>query len=443
MQSLPQTLQILFLASTLLLAGCLRPPSAEKELVYSFWGSLEQQKADRKIIEEFEKENPGIKVKMLPIGQRYMEKVQAMLLGAVAPDIMMVDISYYDRWMQRGVLMDITDTISEIASEDPLMHLPRRAFERSHRFYGAPLNVHGLVLCVNRDALKAAGIPYNPSGWTWEEIREMAPALSRRNGNPKATTDYALLMPSAEVLFAAYGADLFDSRDHPTRATADTPEAQAAFTFYRDLFTSGYAVPPDVKDDQGTYQLFRDGRIAFFFCGRWLMPEIAGRAKFDWDIVPVPAGPAGSNTLHGGTGLAIWKDTPHPDEAKRFLKYYAGRKGSAVAMQSGRYVPVYEKLAYSPEFQALRPEALTRLSDTMREGAASIFLYRPGYTDVRRLFLRRAEQMIYRNATPEQVLKGLQRDLERWLQRQNAAASASTTSKAAASAKVQPLVSPE
>ena len=440
MWSIPRTLRFLFLASTLMVAGCLRPPSQEKELVYSFWGSLEQQKADRKIIEEFERENPGIKVKMLPIGQRYMEKVQAMLLGAVAPDIMMVDISYYDRWMERGVLMEITDAVDEIAREDALMSLPRRTFERNGSFYGAPLNVHGLVMCVNRDALKAAGLPFKEDGWTWEEVREMAPALSRRRGNSEAITDYALLMPSAEVLFAAYGAQLFDSPDKPTRATAQTPEGLAAFTFYRDLFLSGYAVPPDVKDDQGTYQLFRDGRIAFFFCGRWLMPEIAGRVNFDWDIVPVPAGPTDpinptrSSTLHGGTGLAIWKDTPHPEEAKRFLKYYAGRRGAAVAMRSGRYVPVYERLAYSPEFKALRPgpEALTRLSDTMKEGAASIFLYRPGYTDVRRLFLRRAEQMIYRNAAPERVLKGLQRDLDRWLERQ-----------ADSAAHAQPPLSPE
>ncbi len=419
MWCIPRALLIVLIAVVMTMGtGCLRAPGEKKELLFSFWGSLEQQKADRKIIEEFERENPGIRVKMLPIGQRYTEKVQAMLLGAVAPDIMMVDISYYDRWSERGVLMDITDAVAELSREDRLMHLPRRTFERNGRFHAVPLNVHGLVMCVNREALRAAGLPFSPDGWSWENIREMAPALSRRHGNPQAVTDYALLMPSAEVLFAAYGAQLFDNPDRPTRAMADTAEARAAFTFYRDLFLSGYAVPPDVKDDQGTYQLFRDGRIALFFCGRWLMPEIAGRTKFDWDIVPVPAGPGGAATLHGGTGLALWKDTPHPEEAKRFLKYYAGRRGAAVAMQSGRYVPVYERLAYSPEFLALRPEALSRLSDTMKEGAAEIFLYRPGYTEVRRLFLRRAEQMIYRNASPELVLKGLQRDLERWLERQ-------------------------
>ena len=259
--------------------GCLRPPGEKKELLFSFWGSLEQQKADRTIIEEFERENPGIRVKMLPIGQRYVEKVQAMLLGSVAPDIMMVDISYYDRWMERGVLMDITDSVAELSREDELMYLPRRTFERNGRFHAAPLNVHGLVMCVNREALKAAGLPFSPGGWTWEQVREMAPALSRRHGNPQAITDYALLMPSAEVLFAAYGAKLFDNPDRPTRAMVDSPEARSAFTFYRDLFLSGHAVPPDVKDDQGTYQLFRDGRIAFFFCGRRSPASTIGRRR--------------------------------------------------------------------------------------------------------------------------------------------------------------------
>lgn len=405
----------------LLLGGCTRPPGSKKEIVFSFWGSVQQQKIEQRIVEAFEREHPDIKVSLLPIGQRYGEKIQSMIVGNIAPDVIMVEMQYYDEWASRGVLKDVTTSVEEVA-EGELLPAAVRAFLRDGRYYAAPTNAHGNVLYCNLDALQAAGIPFSPEGWTWEEILALAPKLASRHGEARAPTEYAMLLPRGELFLASYGASLFDDAAHPTRVTANSEKAMHALTVYRKLSESGLAVPPDLVDNAGTYQLFRDGRAAFFFSGRWSIPELAGKTKFAWDVVPVPSGAAGSVTIHGGTGIGIWTGTRHPEEALAFMKFYAGRKAIDIAMKGGRLVPVYRDMAYGEEFLKLRPPAsAAQYANTMKDGASTIPIYAPGYAEVTQIVKRRLEQVAYGREKIETITQGLQEDLERWLARRRGA----------------------
>lgn len=380
---------------------------------------MEQQKIENEIVGLFERENPDIKVRPMQVagGPRYAEKLQAMMVGDVAPDVLLVDFFQYDEWASRNVLVDVTGVVKELTAEETFMPLAKRAFDRDGHYYAVPVNIHGFAMYCNLDALRAAGIPFSPNSWTWEQMLAMAPKLASRKGDPRAPTEYAMLMPPIETIFAGFGVKVFDDARHPTRVQANTPEMAAALRFYRDLQNSGYVVPPDVVNDEGTYQLFRDGRAAFFFSGRWSTPQLAGRTKFAWDVVPIPAGPAGAITMHGGTAIAIWKGTKHLEEAKRFVKFFAGPQGIQVAMKGGRNVPIYERLAYGKEFLEQRPpESIVNFSNTMQDGSARIQLYAPGYGEVRRILVRRVQQMIFRGAEIDQVMQGMQEDLEGWME---------------------------
>lgn len=404
----------------LLVGGCTRPPGAQTELLYSTWGSVEQQKVEKAIAAEFERSNPDIRIRLLPIGQRYSEKIQAMMVGKVAPDLMMVDITQYDEWASRGTLKDVTDIVGKLTEEDEFLPVPRRCFERNGRFYAVPVNVHGFAMYCNLGALREVGIPVPTGGWTWDQLLPSLARLTKKT-NPRSPTDYAMLMPPIDALLAAFESHLLDNPENPTRVTADQPETIAAFDFYKSLYKSGYVVPADVASDQGTFQLFRDGRVAFFFSGRWSTPELAGKTKFAWDVLPFPAGPAGSVTMHGGTGLAISGRTRHPREAERFLEFYASPQGAALAMQGFRSVPVYKALSQSEEFLNLTPPAsLTRFTDTMKSGASRIQLYAPGYAELNQLSMRCLHRIVYRDVPVTRSVQVLQQDLERWLQKRSA-----------------------
>jgi hypothetical protein len=88
-----------------------------------------------------------------------------------------------------------------------------------------------------------------------------------------------------------------------------------------------------------------------------------------------------------------------------------------MAMEGGRYTPVFREIAFGEKFLALRPPAsIRRFSETMETGASAALLYAPGSGEVATLWASRVEQAVSQKDLPvETVLAGLAGDLERWL----------------------------
>lgn len=418
-----------FILAALAIAGCLLPAGCtrlveedENRILFSFWGSVLQQQAEEEIIRAFEEVHPDIKVDMMVVGgPRYAEKIQAMFVGNVAPDVVMVNFNNYDEWATRGVLLDLTEEFEAISERAEFLPVPRRVVERDGRVFGLPINAHGIATYYNVDALAEAGVEIPAEGLTWDFIETVAPRLSSRHGDPKAPTDYAMLLPvnMSNTIFWQHGVRLFDDLSHPTRVTVNTPEAVEALEFLRRVRSSGFSAPPEVATDEGTFQLFRDGKVAFYFDGRWRTPEFAGRTAFEWNVAPYPAGATSGLTQHGGTILAVAANSRRQEAARKFVQFYASPSGAEIAMHWQRNVPVYRELAYGEEFLSLRPpEDMVNFSKTMEDGASLFNLYAPGVSEVGRIFDSRIEQALTRPQIPAQVvLQGLEEDLNRWLQK--------------------------
>jgi multiple sugar transport system substrate-binding protein len=404
--------------------GCRRAESGRVEILFSLWGSQEQLRVEQQIIAAFEAEHPHIKVRAMAIGQRYPQKIQAMMVGNVAPDVIMVEMVQYDEWATRGALLDVTDAVAAAVGDRELLPLPQRAFGRDGRYYGLPVNCHGMVVYVNLEALAQAGVPLPGPNTTWEQYLALAPQLSRRGGNPAALTDYAFLMPPTEMIFQAYGVELFDDRYEPTAPAINTPEARAAFDLIRRMRHSAAVVPPDVNQEQSSFQLFRDGRIAFYFSGRWSTPQFAGHTQFDWDVIGPPRGPAGNRTMHGGTAIAVNSRSRHIEAATQFIQFYGSEQAERILIPAGRHVPVTRSGAYGEQFMGQRPpHSIHQFVATLEGDTASIFLYAPGSAEALRYYYSRVQQTLFTNADTDRVVLALEQDLNRWLRDNRAAGS--------------------
>lgn len=411
------------LAVLFLLAACTRPAEEDaNRILFSFWGSVQQQKAEEEIIRAFEKAHPEIEVDIMVIGgPRYAEKIQAMFVGNVAPDVVMINFNNYDDWVSRGVLLDLTEEFKAISQDAEFLPVPKRVVERDGRIFGLPINAHGLATYYNVEALAQAGIEIPPEGLTWDFIERIAPRLSSRNGDPSAPTDYAVMMPVylASTIFWQNGVRLFDDLFHPSEVTVNTPAAVDALGFLRRFGNSGFSAPPEVAEDEGTFQLFRDGKVAFYFDGRWRTPEFAGRTDFEWNVAPYPGNGESRLTMHGGTILGVAHDSTRQEAARKFVRFYASPRGAEIAMHSQRNVPVYRELAFGEEFLQLRPpEDIVNFSKTMEDDASLFHLYAPGVSEVNRIVEGRMEQALSQPEIPAQViLDGLEEDLNRWLEK--------------------------
>jgi multiple sugar transport system substrate-binding protein len=414
---------ILALAAGLaLLVGCTRPDTGDvTEITFAYWGTPEQQRAARGLIREFEEMNPHIRVRSLVMGyNRYFQKMQAMMVGNIAPDLMMVGVNYYDEWAHRGVLLDVTEDFVALNEMGEMMPVPREAVERDGRVFGLPVNITGVVTCVNLDAFRRAGIPVPADGRiSWKELVEIAPRLSRRHGDPSAPTDYAMVMPSPIVFFWQEGHDLFEDPWNPVKVTINTPEAAEVLDFVRWFQRSGLVVPPEVGLDEGYRELFRDGRVAIFFDNLIGSLMFYDQTAFEWDILQYPYGSRSNVSPLGSMTIGVWSNSKKQYAARAFARHFASPQGAAFTMRTQRWQPSYREVAYGEEFLGMSPPAsMHRFSEMMEQGASRQSIYSPGIQEVTRLFNNRMSQAYsHPEISSAEILRGLEEDLTRWVRR--------------------------
>lgn len=403
--------------------GCVPADTGGARVQFAVWGSPEQLKVEQQIVAAFHQHHPEILVDLMVFpANRYAEKVQSMFVARAAPDAMLVNITTYRDWVGRAVLADLTAEARDLQHRyGEFMPTAARAMSVDGRMYALPVNAHGRVTYVNWDALDAAGVSFAEDGLTWDFVEEVAARLARRGGSPSAPVEYALLVPDPLPLLWEFGGELFDCSVSPAEVEVNSPETRNFFRFVRRVLGGPYAVPRGTVSDHGAVQLFRDGKVAFYFSGRWDVPNLQGRTAFTWDVAPFPAGPAGRITVHLGTGVAVSRETRVPEEARRFAAFYASAEAARIGMQGGRMVPVYRKMAESGEFLATRPpESPQRFVETMEAGASRWVLYAPGAEEVRRIFGASVERALARPDVPvEAIVSDLETELRRWLVRQH------------------------
>jgi multiple sugar transport system substrate-binding protein len=81
------------------------------------------------------------------------------------------------------------------------------------------------------------------------------------------------------------------------------------------------------------------GKVGMYFDGPWRFVSIRQNAKFDWDVVPFPAGKAGSQTWVIGSGWGISAQTERVDEAWQALKTLTGTQSLKILDDAGRVFP--------------------------------------------------------------------------------------------------------
>jgi len=417
------------LLSVVFLSSCVRPASETIRIQFAFWGNVKNEQQWRLLADQFEVEHLNTKVDLMRIGTSYPMKLQAMMVGNVAPDVFSVEMGHYYQWAARGVLLDLTDEFRDIDNEHPYMPVVHQAMLYKDRCYALPYDVSGFVTYANLDAIREAGAALPPGGPTWEWIAENSHKLSSRGGDPSARTDYALVLPpTPQVILYGFGADPFDNYLNPSRVTADSPEMREALEYIRRLSQSGNIVPLTLVNTADNNvvtkrnQLFADQRVAFFFSGHWEPDRMPESMPFKWDVFPIPAGPKARVTQHGGMGIAVSKKSKHVGEAKAFAKFITSKKAiDFMVDRAGKsMLPVYREVAYGDAYLSIDPPASRHVYvETMERDASRFIVYAPEAFEVNRIINDSVERMLANpSISIDAIIDGMVIELDRFLEHQ-------------------------
>lgn len=302
------------------LAGCSSDSSSEKDgqKTITVWGMGEEAKTLPKIAEQFEKENPEIKVKVqaLPWDQAH-DKLLTAVASKKGPDVLQMGTTWIPEFASANALLDLTEHTEkypELAA-DNFFEGSVETTKYEDKVVGVPWYVDTRVLYYRTDLLEEVG--YKEAPKTWDELRDAAKKLSDR-GDDKYGISIDTNEQSLAFMFARQnGSQLIEGN----KALFNEPEFVGAVDYLNGFFKDGSA-PVDLGLD--IVQAFKgDGILPMFISGPWMVklindqaPELEGK----WATAVLPAKETNTSTL-GGSNLSVFQHTKNKEEALKFLAY--------------------------------------------------------------------------------------------------------------------------
>ncbi len=338
------------------------------ELVFSTWGSGAEKKLLEQVIDQFEKENPGIRVRINSIPSDYMTKMTAMAAGNALPDVGYFGESAVLKWAENGMLMDLTEMFE---SEDMMAKkLDTVQFvSKDGKVVGASVANEVPVLFYNKDLFDEAGLPYPPStaedAWTWDEFVEVAKKLTKdAAGNtadspafdPSYISTYGALIPANDLFFNTLmwsNGGGFVAEDNKT-ILLDKPESVEALQAMADLIYKHHVSPtPSNQSSMPVLTSALLGRsVAMYFGLQYELMSLADAKEknglnYGIGVLPVFKEPVGIN---GGSPIVIFSSTKHPEESKKLMAYLMDPENMLPLINEGLWMPNEEQWYTDPAY---------------------------------------------------------------------------------------------
>lgn len=358
---------------------------AQTTITWSFWGDPAELPPNDEVIAAFEAAHPDIQVeKQHSPWSSYFDRLQTQMAGGTAPDVMF--INNVPSYAARGVLEPLDPYIAESGfNSDAYYPDLRQIFSHDGQTYGFARDNDTTVLYYNKDLFDAAGQPYPDDTWDWAKLREVAAALTTKDGRGR-TVQYGLGLEKNKYPLWVYqnGGTVVDDPLAATEFTMDEPAAVEAIAFVADLILEDGSVPSfDAMQQLGdTTQLFSTGRVAMVMTNAARVPTFQD-APFSWDVAPLPTGPDGvrANTA-GGAGYVMSSTSDDKEAAWTFLSFLAGPEGQSIFARTGLAVPALNTPETNEAFLSALPETISGQVFVDETANGVLFPVFPGWTEI-------------------------------------------------------------
>lgn len=384
------------------------------------------------IKKQFEKANPGKKVKLVPIkapDSEYYTKLQQMMRSPkTAPDLVYEDTFLINSDITSGYLKPLDPYLDKWKDWDQFIDTSKSAAKAADgKTYGVPDGTDTRGLWFSKSIFKKAGLPADWQPKTWDDILDTARTIKKKvpgvtplnvyTGKPAGE---AATMQGMEMLLYGTGKDpMYDpkAKKWVTGSQGFKDSLEFVETVYKEK------LGPDVSDaldpnfaTRVRGELLPEDKLGINLDGSWLPQDWGKGAGHEWPEWPEKLGLAhmptqngqapGKVSMSGGWTWAIPSKASNPDLAFKFIetmqtkanaqKWYVANSGIAVRKDVAAD-PAYLKAQpglkfftdlvpsthYRPAYPAY-PKVSTAVQEAMEKvttGDASVAEAASGYDD--------------------------------------------------------------
>lgn len=309
-------------------------PQEQEAVTYNIVQAF-NEKYDGKYKVEFEASDKGSHSKNM--------KLEAS--DGTLPQIFWLDASEAPEYSDSGVLMDLSDFLSENSDIQTALGGMENAFQDDNGQYGLPYQCNVQGIFYNKDLFDKAGIEYPTNDTTYEEFIEMIKKLKESGVTPLSigSKNSAYAMWEFNETLARYGwAENIDSILSGEKKF-NNEDLNACFEKLKGIADAG-AFPENMATIEyfDAKQLFNEGKAAMFGTGQWDCAEfdenIGEKVGFWWgpkftdtnynqDIaMKVPSAPIVVNA-------EVADDDAVKEAVYEFLKFYYGEDAAKISYE--------------------------------------------------------------------------------------------------------------
>ncbi len=349
---------------------------AQTTITWSTWLGGEQLDVIQARIQEFERQNPDIKVEILSFaGEDYKAKLLAMMATGTAPDVAHTVIYDAEFFIENEMLYDVTRFAQSINTSD---YFISDVYVRDGRVYGGyESHVQVYPLYYDVDAFEQSGLA-SPNvlaaqnDWTWDTFLQSIRRLTRYDASGNVNRFGLYLHQLWEVGWGIFlvsnDASFIDEAG--TTVTIDSPQAMEALEFVRDLYLQHDVASHLIRLPVGDPLV--NGSAAMQITGSWNMnhyQQFAGDLV-NWDIAVTPRAPgmdAGIYYRAPGTDGVVLAGTQHPEEAWRLVQFFLGEYVQMDKAQSRLEVPILKEAINSDVYMQGPPQHMRVIGDLLNQ----------------------------------------------------------------------------
>jgi len=313
----------------------------EVTLTYAIWDS-NQETGLRTMADEFEAENPGIKIDIQVIGwSDYWTMLEAAATGGSLPDTFWMHSNEIYRYASNDMLYDLTNLIAS-SDEVDMANFPEGLVE-IYNYEGTQLAVpkdyDTIGLWYNKTMFDEAGLEYPNETWTWDDLYEAAKALTKDDGS-----QYGFLAPlhnqEGYYNFVYQNGGIIITDDNVSGY--DNEKTIKAIEFYVDFVTEGLS--PAIFEDAERAEAMQNGLVAMGYFGSWNLTSFSENEYMaeNFNVAVLPASNDGRQaSIFNGLGNAIAYNTERPEAAWKWVEYLGSEEGQARQAELGVAISAY------------------------------------------------------------------------------------------------------
>ena len=230
----------------------------------------------------------------------------------------------------------------------------------SDKISGAPEQFTITCMYYNKDAFAQAGIeaPTAEKPWTWEELYRNA-AILKEQGGTKYGFAADVSRARYDILMYANGGSLVEKDGDSFKVAVNSAANIGTLEAFVNAHNDG-VMPKAIWAGGSTdnpVEYFKNGDAAILLSGSWNYNAFASDVtKFEFGVMPTPAGTASQAAIIGGASLAIPEEGKNKEAAVAFLKWFYEDTNYQTFLQNHKGLSVMDTTAYQPDGEKARQD---------------------------------------------------------------------------------------